>query len=202
MEVPGSMAIGPYGRTSASCQPRPRSHLATAMCSLNTLPKPGLARMSWRSAAGVRFGPGVTLKVMPTVAALIVRSSVTQTNGGRALGLGLRERKEEVLGEERRPRDHDRIGRDRGMETGDTEYSFSTGRPGRPPRGGTGARTTRSSMRASSISSRRSKSFIRRENASVNGCTHVELVRELDHPQPERPRAHDFRGQQNQPLDN
>src|SRR5712664_4444888 len=101
------------------------------------------------------------------------------------------------------------------------ESSF-TGGPftGCPWRGGARERTTRSRRRASSISSRRSKSSTCFGNASASGSTHrritlpgslrsarhsaqlaiIELMGELDHLQPERPGAHNLCGQENQWL--
>src|SRR4029077_9276249 len=84
----------------ASYQPRPRFQVAIAMCSLKTFPKPGLARMRSRSAAGARFVAGVTLNVRPTVALMVV-SSVTQTNEAEPGSSASREEGRGVLGVER-----------------------------------------------------------------------------------------------------
>src|SRR6266581_866267 len=87
------MAIGPYGFTSPSCQSR--SQRAMAMCSLKTFPKPGLARMRSRSAAGIRAAAGVTLNLTSTTEAI---STNSERNKWRSsLSARPRERKEGVF---------------------------------------------------------------------------------------------------------
>src|SRR3954454_5045821 len=66
--VAGSIEIGPYARSEASCKPCSGVQVTETMWSVKYLPKPGLARISARCASGTGAGFGVTLNSrLPTV---------------------------------------------------------------------------------------------------------------------------------------